>query len=191
MNVVWLRPHPRPDRPDEHLLIDAATIRGLRVQPLPWQEARRDQPHWWVLHALVSGQPAPVELLRGEHQDIAQTAVTDLARILATERGHFDREGGGVIITCGQETPDGVVFEVERTRRPNRVRDWWPQAYRERIEQQQAARDQDRVLSRNPLDDLDLDLETDPVTMAPTPSLRRPSTRGWNPASPSNHGGEP
>lgn len=70
-----------------------AMIEDRFFQPLPGsQEARRDQPHRWVLHALVSGQRA---------------------------------------------------------------------------------------------------LETDPVTMAPTPSLRRPSTRGWNPASPSNHGGEP
>lgn len=37
MNVMWLRPHPRPDRPAEHVLIGTATIRGLRAQLLPWQ----------------------------------------------------------------------------------------------------------------------------------------------------------
>ncbi|SIO86472.1 hypothetical protein [Nocardiopsis sp. JB363] len=188
MNVVWLRPRPRPDRPEEHLFIDAATIRGLRVQPLPWQETRRDQPHRRVLHALVSGQRAPVELMRGEHQDIAQTAAEDLARILATERGHFDREGGGVIITCGQETPEGVLFHVERTGRPDDVRDWWPKAYRARIEQQQAAaRAEARVLSRNPLDDLALDVE--PATAVPARNGSWP--RNWNPGSPTNAVEEP
>ncbi|MEU0237656.1 hypothetical protein ABZ234_08190 [Nocardiopsis sp. NPDC006198] len=165
MNLVWLHPRPRPDRPGEDRLIDTATIRGLHTRPLPWQELRTGrEPHRWALYAHLSGLRAPVELLRGQHEQAQASAATDLARILATERGHFDRDGGGVIVTCGQETPHGVVFDVERTARPHDPRDWWPTEHRKHVEKQERAAAAPRR-RWNPFDNLPID--TNAVPAAP------------------------